>query len=131
MIIADIRSKCSIHSVSAGNVIVIPRERKLVRLYIQLKEIEVVGMQVDRSQITPEMILRAAQRIMSPYKIIYDYCEWWTAYQVGTDNTNHWRLLTARLLRLDSVWQAISMPMKGYSWQVMQSTLILQRPDRV
>lgn len=67
---------------------VIPRERKLVRLYIQLKEIEVVGQQVDRSQITSEMILEAAQKIMSPYTLTYDYCEWWTAYQVGTESTH-------------------------------------------
>jgi phenol 2-monooxygenase len=29
------------------------------------------------------MILEAAQRTMAPYKITYEYCEWWTAYQIG------------------------------------------------
>jgi phenol 2-monooxygenase len=29
------------------------------------------------------MILEAAQRIMAPYKLTYEYCDWWTAYQIG------------------------------------------------
>lgn len=131
MTIADIRLRCKIQSASAGSVMVIPRERKLVRLYIQLKEIEVVEQQVDRSQISPEMILRSAQKIMSPYKLTYDYCEWWTAYQVGTESMNRWKLLTLRLVRLASVLQTISAPMTGYSWPEMLSILILQRPDKV
>src|ERR1017187_3850853 len=29
------------------------------------------------------MILESAQRTMSPYKLTYEYCDWWTAYQIG------------------------------------------------
>lgn len=56
---------------------VIPRERGIVRLYIQLKEVvpDASG-RADRSKITPELIIKAAQRIISPYKLTYDYCEW-------------------------------------------------------
>lgn len=56
---------------------VIPRERGLVRLYIQLKEVipDASG-RADRSKITPELIIKAAQRIISPYKLTYDYYEW-------------------------------------------------------
>ena len=32
----DIRARCAIHSANAGSVMVIPQERDLVRLYIQL-----------------------------------------------------------------------------------------------
>jgi hypothetical protein len=67
----------------------IPRERRLVRLYIQLSDITLeAGERVDRDKITPDLILKAAQRIMSPYKITYDYCEWWTVYQVGSPSIN-------------------------------------------
>lgn len=38
---------------------------------------------VDRSNITPDMILKCAQRTLAPYKIDYEYCDWWTAYQIG------------------------------------------------
>jgi phenol 2-monooxygenase len=64
---------------------VIPRENKLVRLYIQLKEIKpdsATG-RADRSQISPELIIASAQKILAPYTIKYEYCDWWTAYQIG------------------------------------------------
>lgn len=63
---------------------VIPRENKLVRLYIQLTEIKPdASGRADRSKITPETIIKAAQKIISPYKLTYEYCDWWTAYQIG------------------------------------------------
>ncbi|KAI9860964.1 MAG: hypothetical protein M1830_006208, partial [Pleopsidium flavum] len=79
----DIRMRCAIHSATSGSVMVIPRERGLVRLYIQLTEVGKDGGQVDRSKITPDIILRAAQKTLNPYKLTYDYCDWWTAYQIG------------------------------------------------
>ena len=75
--------RCAIHSAESGSVMVIPREKKLVRLYIQLTEVSKNGGQVDRSTITPSIILQAAQKIMFPYKLTYTYCDWWTAYQIG------------------------------------------------
>lgn len=39
--------------------------------------------QLDRSNINPRMILESAQRTMAPYKLDYNYCDWWTAYQIG------------------------------------------------
>jgi phenol 2-monooxygenase (NADPH) len=81
----DIRMRCAIHSESSGSVMVIPRENKLVRLYIQLTTTENAegGKKADRSKINPQTILASAQRIMAPYKIDYRYCDWWTAYQIG------------------------------------------------
>ena len=82
----DIRMRCAIHSASEGSVMVIPRENKLVRLYIQLTRTEKLGgsgARADRSKITPETILKSAQRIMAPYKITYRKLDWWTAYQIG------------------------------------------------
>ncbi|KAF7121965.1 hypothetical protein CNMCM5793_009519 [Aspergillus hiratsukae] len=79
----DIRMRCAIHSANAGSVMVIPRENKLVRLYIQLQSTVTGGGKADRSKITPDMILKSAQRILHPYKLDYSYCDWWTAYQIG------------------------------------------------
>jgi phenol 2-monooxygenase len=64
---------------------VIPREKGLVRLYIQLLSIkpDVNSGRADRSQITPSSILAAAQKILAPYTLTYKYCDWWTAYQIG------------------------------------------------
>ncbi|KAI1339789.1 FAD binding domain-containing protein [Xylariaceae sp. FL0016] len=79
----DVRDRCMIHSASNGSLMIIPRENKLVRLYIQLTEVSAGGGRVDRSTITPEMIFSAAKKIISPYKLDYHYCDWWTAYQIG------------------------------------------------
>lgn len=76
----DIRMRCAIHSAESGSVMVIPRENKLVRLYIQLTTTDGQGgKKFDRSTINPQTILESAQRIMKPYKITYRYCDWWTA----------------------------------------------------
>ncbi|KAI1821625.1 FAD binding domain-containing protein [Xylaria intraflava] len=79
----DVRNRCMIHSASSGSLMMIPRENGVVRLYTQLTEVAVGGGRVDRSKITPEIILNAARTILSPYKLDYHYCDWWTAYQIG------------------------------------------------
>lgn len=98
----DIRMRCAIHSANAGSVMVIPRENKLVRLYIQLTTTEKIGdggARADRSKITPQTILQAAQRIIAPYKLDYRKLDWWTAYQigqrVGTQFSSHERIFLA------------------------------------
>ncbi|KAF7926122.1 uncharacterized protein EAE97_010422 [Botrytis byssoidea] len=78
----DIRMRCAIHSSKSGSMMVIPRENKLVRLYIQITT-TAIGSEIDRWSINPKMILDSAQRIMAPYKIDYEHCDWWTAYQIG------------------------------------------------
>ncbi|KAJ4362987.1 hypothetical protein N0V83_010104 [Neocucurbitaria cava] len=80
----DIRMRCAVHSSGNGSLMVIPRENKLVRLYIQLKEIKPdASGRADRSKITPDTIITAAQKIIAPYNLSYEYCDWWTAYQIG------------------------------------------------
>lgn len=80
----DIRMRCAIHSADSGSVMVIPRESKLVRLYIQLTTTDGQGgKKFDRSTINPQTILESAQRIMRPYKINYRYCDWWTAVSIS------------------------------------------------
>lgn len=75
--------RCAVHSAESGSLMVIPRENRLVRFYIQLTEVKPdASGRADRSQITPETILKAAQKIIAPYTLSYEYCDWWTAYQV-------------------------------------------------
>lgn len=102
----DIRQRCAIHSANSGSVMIIPRENKLVRLYIQLQTTEHVqneGKRVDRSRIRPDMILRSAQRIFHPYKLDYSYCDWWTAYQIGQRVGDHFSLHERVFLAGDAV----------------------------
>jgi len=72
----DIRMQCAIHSASSGTVMVILRENKLARPYIQLTATEKCdGKKMDRSKINPQTILESAQQIMRPYKITHRYCD--------------------------------------------------------
>lgn len=65
-----------IHSANAGSLMVIPRENRMTRLYVQLAEVSAGGGRVDRSRINPELILKAAQKIIQPYSLNYKYCDW-------------------------------------------------------
>ena len=67
----------------------IPREDRLVRIYCQLSEVKPGSDgRFDRSKINPDMILNAAQKIMSPYYLEYKRCDWWTVYQVSLARTD-------------------------------------------
>jgi phenol 2-monooxygenase len=71
---------------------IIPREGNLIRFYIQLSEVareegsdDVPESQkrIDRTKITPEMILETARKIMHPYKLDVAELDWFTGYQIG------------------------------------------------
>jgi phenol 2-monooxygenase len=89
----DIRCRCAIHSAGHGSIMIIPREHGMVRLYIQLRQTareespngESTGksQRIDRSKITPELILENAAKIFAPYKIDMVNIKWYTAYQIG------------------------------------------------
>lgn len=64
----------------------LPRENRLVRLYIQLigdKELE--EQHVHDSE-TPRRLLRIAQKTYEPYRLDYEHCDWWSLYRVRCCN---------------------------------------------
>jgi phenol 2-monooxygenase len=84
----------AIHSAYSSSIMVIPRENKLVHLYIQLQSaVRASGGKVDHSWITPEVILQQAQKILALYKLTYTYCDWWTAYQISQRVGDHFSLI--------------------------------------
>ncbi|KAJ5179364.1 hypothetical protein N7492_002574 [Penicillium capsulatum] len=81
--VADIR-RLSIVTNTAGTILVIPRERRLVRLYVPVQTIEAVTSgRFDRSTVTLDMIRMSVQNILCPYTFDFEICDWWTVYQVG------------------------------------------------
>ncbi|KAI0352095.1 hypothetical protein OH77DRAFT_1561952 [Trametes cingulata] len=70
-----------------GSALVVPRERDLLRLYIQLEDADVIDPQtgrLDKTRITPRKIIEKAQEIMKPFHIdAVGDIEWWTVYIVG------------------------------------------------
>jgi len=81
----DIRARCAIHSKDSGSVMIIPRERGLVRFYIQLQERVDPNdtTRVDKSKFTAEKILASAQQIFKPYSLETPDVDWYTAYHIG------------------------------------------------
>ncbi|KAG8781922.1 hypothetical protein FRC12_021403 [Ceratobasidium sp. 428] len=80
----DIRNRSAIHS-NNGSCMVIPREGDLVRLYVQIAEIELGGTgRMDRSKMTPEKIMEVAQRSFKPFRLEFPQkLDWWTIYIIG------------------------------------------------
>jgi phenol 2-monooxygenase len=78
----DIRISCVIHS-SAGSIMTLPREEGLVRFYVQLEESSAKESNFDRSKITPDDIIEIARKIMQPYTLDYNHCDWFSVYTVG------------------------------------------------
>ncbi|BGP34602.1 hypothetical protein JCM10296v2_006424 [Rhodotorula toruloides] len=79
----DIRMRCAIHSANAGSIMVIPQERDLVRLYIQLPIQVKPGEYLDKSKVTPDSILDTARKILHPYTLDYEHIDWFTGYHIG------------------------------------------------
>jgi len=80
----DIRNRTAIHS-DNGSCMIIPREGDLVRLYVQIAEIELGGTgRMDRSKMTPEKIMEVARRSFKPFRLDFPKSlDWWTIYIIG------------------------------------------------
>ncbi|KDQ19527.1 hypothetical protein BOTBODRAFT_170609 [Botryobasidium botryosum FD-172 SS1] len=84
----DIRIYCTIHSIH-GSCAIIPREGDLIRLYVQLADVEAdQNGRFDKSKLGPDDIIKAshsrAQKMLHPYKLSYTKpIDWWTVYIIG------------------------------------------------
>lgn len=78
----DIRQTCVVCS-EQGNLHVVPRERGMVRLYVQLDGVSLGGAAGLRSEATLETILAAARKALRPFSLECARLDWWSVYQVG------------------------------------------------
>ncbi|MFC6673309.1 FAD-dependent monooxygenase [Marinobacterium aestuariivivens] len=79
----DIRLKSLIHSNNEGNMLIIPREGGyMVRLYIELDKLR-ENERVARDQMSPDVLVAAANRIMQPYTVDVKEVAWWSVYEIG------------------------------------------------
>ena len=73
--------KCTIHS-DHGSIMIIPREKNMVRLYIQLASSTDLDFN-PRKQATAEDVQASAKKILQPYHIEWDRVEWYSVYPIG------------------------------------------------
>ncbi|KAJ7677606.1 FAD binding domain-containing protein [Mycena rosella] len=78
----DIRVKVVLHSADAGSLLIVPRERNLVRFYIQMGTLQ-PGEKLDPSTQSPEKIIDSARKILAPYTLECPEVEWWSVYEIG------------------------------------------------
>ena len=80
----DIRLKAAIQSADEGNILLIPREGGyLVRLYVDLGEIDPNKRDAFRDQHTQDSVIATAQRVLRPYTLDVKSVVWFAVYQVG------------------------------------------------
>ncbi|KAI5203947.1 FAD binding domain protein [Aureobasidium subglaciale] len=77
----DLWSKVVIYSEEAGNVLCIPRERNLTRLYIELRPES--DAPIDKGKATQEFVMDRARQILAPYSLSWESVEWFGIYQIG------------------------------------------------
>ncbi|KAH9893338.1 FAD binding domain-containing protein [Cubamyces lactineus] len=82
----DVRNFSVIQS-NRGSALLVPRERDLLRLYIQLSHADLINPEsgrVDKSLTNPRKIIDMAQEILKPYHMeSTGDVEWWTVYAIG------------------------------------------------
>ncbi|KAK8060691.1 FAD binding domain-containing protein [Apiospora saccharicola] len=80
----DIRQTCVVCS-EHGNLHVVPRERGMVRLYVQLDDdgVNPSAAAELRSEATLETILATAGKALRPFLLECARLDWWSVYQVG------------------------------------------------
>jgi phenol 2-monooxygenase (NADPH) len=80
----DIRLKAAIQSADEGNILLIPREGGyMVRLYVDLGEIDPNNREAFRDKHTQESVIATAQRVLRPYTLDVKSVVWFAVYRVG------------------------------------------------
>jgi hypothetical protein len=78
----DIWSKTVVFHPHKGSVLIIPRERGMTRLYIELKADTTTGTPLPRD-INDQAVMEIACQICAPYKLAWKTVEWFGRYQIG------------------------------------------------
>jgi 2-polyprenyl-6-methoxyphenol hydroxylase-like FAD-dependent oxidoreductase len=77
----DVWSKVVVQSDALGSVLMIPRERGLTRLYIELRPDSSEAVGAERT--TQDFMQKRAQAILQPYRLEWRNVEWLGRYKIG------------------------------------------------
>ncbi len=79
----DIRLKSLIQSHKEGNMLIIPREGGyMARVYVELDKLK-ENERVSRDEMTSDILVAAANRIIAPYTMDVKDVAWWSVYEIG------------------------------------------------
>ena len=89
-LLTPIQMKCTIHS-EHGSIMVIPREKNMVRLYIQIASSTDPDWN-PRKTATEDEVQRSAKKILQPYNIEWERVEWYSVYPIGQGISDRYTL---------------------------------------
>ncbi|PYI08491.1 FAD binding domain protein [Aspergillus sclerotiicarbonarius CBS 121057] len=95
----DIRKRCIIKS-GGGNLMIIPREKKLVRFYIQISPAVAASF---KANYCPSALMAVLKNILQPYTFDTCHIEWSTIYTVGRRVCNTFSVKNRIFLAGDAV----------------------------
>lgn len=100
----DVRKSTMIQSKSSGNIQLEPREGRLVRVYVQLKDEPFDnGVAFDKSTYSPEKIVAIAQEIIFPFTFDSKQIKWWSAYRIKQQVANQMDVFNRVFIAGDAV----------------------------
>jgi phenol 2-monooxygenase len=82
----DIYSKTVVHSQEAGTIVILPRERNMTRVYVELRSdyLEESAMKSQSSvELTQMYVMDQIAEILEPYSIKWKKIEWFGRYQIS------------------------------------------------
>lgn len=94
----DIWSKTLVYSEEHGSILIVPRERNMTRLYIELKSCQTPTALADLARgddLGQSFVMEQARKIMAPFNIDWSCIEWFGRYQVGQRLASHFSDETA------------------------------------
>ncbi|KAI5365049.1 Putative FAD-binding domain, phenol hydroxylase dimerization domain, Thioredoxin-like superfamily [Septoria linicola] len=92
----DLWSKAVVYSHKYGNILCIPRERDMTRLYIELKSED--GAAISKAEATQEYVMERARQILQPFQLSWSTVEWFGIYQIGQRVANRFTDDSGRVL---------------------------------
>lgn len=75
----DLNSKVAIHSEEYGSVLILPRERNMTRLYVEMRR----DLRQGSTRESQEAVMARVDEIIEPYYINWKSVEWFGRYQIG------------------------------------------------
>ena len=80
----DIWSKTLVYSEEHGSILIVPRERNMTRLYIELKSCPSHTALASRGDdLGQSFVMDQARKIMAPFSVEWRAIEWFGRYQIG------------------------------------------------
>lgn len=80
----DLWSKTLVYSEEHGSILIVPRERNMTRLYIELKSCPShTALASQGDDLGQSFVIEQARKIMAPFSVEWRCIEWFGRYQIG------------------------------------------------